>query len=92
MNFLKCRECNKIYFEISRYEAEQELFDFNHFYNHLPPNQRKLYKRITIEFYEFCVCGEIHETAEEASADNLRSGEEIFPMISPQDYKKVSLL
>ena len=92
MKFLKCRECGKIHFEISRYEAEQELLDFNNFYNHLHPNQKKMYKRLTIEFYEFCPCGEIHETAIEASSDELRSGDEIFPMISPQDYRKVRLL
>ena len=92
MRFLRCSNCKTIYFEVSRTEAEQEIYEFNQFYDRLPAHQKRIYKRLNIEFYEFCSCGEIHETAEVVSPAFLSSGINILPMICPNDFKKIILI
>lgn len=83
-----CSKCGRVYFEVSRKKAEDEVRRFNKYYRTLDDEGKKAYGNSLscIGPYEYCaLCGSSYKTFREFKEDDCPIGCTLSPIIRKED-------
>lgn len=90
---LKCGKCGWVHFEVSRTYAEEQVAEFNKYFDSLSKEKQESYyngNKSSIESYEKCFrCNTSHEQAVDAQDGDCPMGSTIQPMICPTDFGSI---
>lgn len=85
MKYVKCIFCSWVHFEVSKKRAEDEVQEFNKFFEALTPHEKRefsAHKKSDIENYRHCGrCGAWYRMFADANETDFPSGAIIYPII-----------